>query len=79
MKVDCLFFSGHKFGAVYGSGFLLCSNEFYENFLSQNSAVTHPDENNESDENNKDTVSDDLAYNGTINYPAYLTTVSALQ
>lgn len=32
IKVDCLFFSGHKFGATYGTGFLMCSDEFYKNF-----------------------------------------------
>lgn len=66
IQIDCLFFSGHKFGAVFGTGFLLCSNEFYTNFLHHSTTTdTEQDE--------------DLTYNGTINYPAYLTTVNALQ
>ena len=32
-KVDCIFFSGHKMGAPFGTGAILCSNYFADNYL----------------------------------------------
>lgn len=64
----------------------MCSDEFYENFWQHNSAAPQHDEDDEKDrentENNNEVgvkVTEDLAYNGTINYPGYITTVSALR
>ena len=61
----------------------MCSDEFYKNFWQHNSAAP---QHNEDDEKYKETddevaakITEDLAYNGTINYPGYITTVSALR
>ena len=45
-----MFFSGHKFGAVYGTGFLICSNDFYNNFIAGPNGL---DKTAESDANTK--------------------------
>lgn len=40
-----MFFSGHKFGAVYGTGFLICSNDFYNNFIAGPNGLDKSDAN----------------------------------
>lgn len=69
-KVSCIFFSAHKIGAPFGTGFLACTNEFYDQYLVSPNL-----------RKKKQRVEnlDEFQWGGTFNIPGFMAAACAVQ